>query len=83
MVPLANSTIDKMSQTREEELQVEGGGRMPDLDYRTIPSSADIVGNLATMRRSVGKRKVRQNSQDDNSQITPQISNMTIMVKYS
>ena len=77
------STIDKMSRTLEEEHRVEGGAITPDPTDRTSPFNANIVANSATIRQSVGKRKVRRHSQAENSQIMPQIPTTTIMTKCS
>ena len=74
--------IGMTSQTHEERLPEGGAIRLDETDKTTL-SSADIVANSATTRQSVGKRKVRQHSQADNSQITPQIFPKTIVVECS
>ena len=66
------STTGKTSQTHEECL-AEGEATMPDQADKTTPPSADIVANSATMRQSVGRRKVSRLSQADNLPTTPQI----------
>ena len=75
------STIDNMSRTLEEEHRVEGGAITPDPNDRTSPSNVNIVANSATRRQSIGKQKMRQHSQVDNSQIMPRIPTMTIVVE--
>ena len=73
------SITDKTSRTREVEHPEEGGAIKPDLVDKTISLSVDTVVNSATMRQSVGKRRVSRPPQADNSQTTPPTPTTTIM----
>ena len=68
----ANPTTIKMPETHKKSL-AEGGAIMSDQADKTTSSNANVVANLATIRQSVGRRKVSRLSQADNLPTTPQI----------
>ena len=76
-----NFHTSKTSQTRKECL-AEGGAAMPNQADKIIPSSVDIVENLATRRQSAGRRRVSQLSQADNSPTMPLTPTMAIMTEW-
>ena len=80
--PMSTTFIGKKSNTHDQERLEEGGAIMPNQANRKIPSSADIVVNLATRRQSAGRTRVSQLSQADNSPIMPLTPTMAIMTEW-
>ena len=76
------STTDKMLQTRKGRF-AKGGANMTNQVDKTTPPNVDIVVNLATMRKSVERRRVSWHLRVENSLTMLGTRIMTTMVKCS
>ena len=72
-------TIGKTFPTCEAKHLVDGEEIMPDTTLKTTPPCVDTVVNLATTRQSVGRRRVSQPSQADNSPTMPETPTMAMV----